>query len=667
MPQTLSMLHRFFGLSLMSGLVLALPLARAETVVEIDRIVIEAPQIQKTELSGHETVRVEPRGSGHQSAADVLGRLSGVHVLRYGGLEQATSLSIRGSGSSQVSVFFDGIPLSSASQEGITLGLIDSGDLSRIEVYRSLAPAEYGAQAIGGVVSLRSKEVLRGHHVQGRVSGGSFGTLQTSLDWRHGGLKNDLALGLNYRRTEGNFSFLDNNGTPFNPVDDLRVERQNNAQQIVQPHLHWQHHFAKDLNLNVSQHFFRVDHGVPGLENFQSRTANRSLSEWLGQWSLMSQKKIRNFFSWKNIFHHRLIKSQFSDPNGEIGLGAGQDNDNLTFILGNRLSGNFNVFKNFSLRPQFEYAFENFFPRDYLAANPEGSVSRRQQINFSLEPHLNLFSERLYLDGLFFSGHAFYNINNNDPSLAMAGTFFSSKIEHPLTATLALRYRIWDWFFAKASAGRSVRLPQFSELFGDQGYVLGNPQLASEKSLKFDAGLLWQKDFDFWLHEWRLEATYFENHVDDLIQFELANGLARASNLGKARLRGVEAVSRFRLFDFLELSQNYTWQLPRDLVSGVNGHLVGRPEHEANFGFTFEKGKFFVASNLNYIDRQYLDRLNTQVIRHRARWDARFAYRLRHEINLSFEAKNILGTQIVDAVGFPLPGRSFMGTLALDF
>jgi iron complex outermembrane receptor protein len=196
---------------------------------------------------------------------------------------------------------------------------------------------------------------------------------------------------------------------------------------------------------------------------------------------------------------------------------------------------------------------------------------------------------------------------------------------------------------------------------------LGNPQLSREKSIKFDAGLSWQRSFDLWLREWRWELTYFENHVDDLIQLELANGLARANNLGQARIRGLEAVARFKLFDFLELSQNYTWQLPRDLVSGVNGRLVGRPEHEANLVIAFKKGPFFISTGLNYIDKQYLDRLNTQVLRHRSRWDAQLSYRFRKKIHLGLEAKNILGTQIVDAVGFPLPGRSFMGSVNLKF
>lgn len=667
MPYALSISRLFYCLTSVLGMVVYPQCVQAETVVEIDRIVIEAPRDNESKVSGHELIKVTSQVPVQSTAADVVSQLAGVHVLRYGGLEQATSISIRGSGSSQVTVFFDGVPLTNASQEGITLGLINAGDLSRIEVYRSFAPAEYGAQAIGGVVSLASKNILPGHHAQVGVAGGSFGTLQTTSAWQRGGKKNDMALGFNYRRTGGDFTFSDNNGTPLNPADDRKTRRQNNAQQIVQPHFRWQHRFSDGMRLNVSQHFFRVDHGVPGLENFQSRTANRSLSEWLGQFTLSQIEKKTDHFSWKNTVYHRLFKSQFSDPNGEIGLGAGQDNDNLTLVFGDRISGKFFPCKIFSLVPQAEYVFEYFSPRDYLAASPTGSASRRQQINFSLEPHTSFFSGRFHLDGLFWSGHAFYNINNDDPSLAAAGTFFSGKIEHPLTATMAVRYKIWDNLFIKGSASRTVRLPQFNELFGDQGYVLGNPQLSSEKSIKFDAGLSWQKDFAFWLRQWRWEIAYFENHVDNLIQFELANGLARANNLGKARIRGVEAVSKLKLFDFLELSQNYTWQLPRDLVSGVNGKLVGRPEHEANFVAGFKKGPFFVSTNLNYIDKQYLDRLNTQVVRHRSRWDAHVSYKFRKKINLGLDAKNILGTQIVDAVGFPLPGRSFMGNVEVRF
>lgn len=642
------------------------PAVQAQAVIEIDRIVIQAPRREKTAASGQESIEITEKTLSHHSVSDVVERVAGVHVLRYGSQEQVTGISLRGSASSQVTVFFDDIPLGNASSEGITLNLIRAADLSRIEIYKSFSPSEYGAQAIGGVVSLKPGVVTKGQKLKATVAAGSFHTIQSFVGWQFGTEKNDVTLGFSHHRTEGDFKFEDNNGTPLNPADDRRVKRQNNAQQLVNPHLRWRHRFANHVELTVAQHFFRLHHGVPGLENFQSLTANRSLMEWLGQLTLKSDPSKTKRLHWKNTLYHRLIKSQFSDPLGEIGLGVAQDNDNLTLVLGERISVPYSITEYLRVMPQFEYVFEHFVPKDYLSASPTGSSSTRHQINFSVESHAGFWRDRLQLDGVLWSGHALYSINNNDPSLVAAGTFFSNRAEHPVTATLALRYRLWDKLFLKGSLGRSVRLPQFQELFGDQGYVLGNPQLSSEKNVKFDLGLSWQKDFDFWLRSGRAEITYFENHVEDLIQFELANGLARAGNLGKARVRGIEAVSSLSVMDLFQFSQNYTWQMPRDLMRAVGGNLVGRPEHEANFTFDFEKGPVSVSTHFNFIDRQYLDRLNTRVIRNRWRWDASAAWRIKKEIILGLELKNLIGTQIVDAVGFPLPGRSIMGSVSVQ-
>lgn len=639
----------------------------AQTAVELDRIVIEAPVHDSTDVSGQESIPVAPQNLPRRAVSEMLSRVAGVHILRTGMPEQASGISLRGSASSQVNVFLDDVPLGSASSEGITLNFLRAQDFAHVKIYKSFAPAEFGAQAIGGVVQLTPQKIKPGHGAEVSIGAGSYGTADASVGWRYGARQHELALGFDYHRTSGDFTFLDNNGTPLNSADDLKTRRRNNAQQSLHPHLLWQYHFDDHLTLKLAQHFFRVDHGVPGLENFQSQTANRSLTEWLGQVSLIKKSEGSSDPRWKNTLYHRFIKSQFSDLAGEIGLGAGQDNDNTTAIFGDRFFVNYNLGRHVSLKPQVEYGFERFVPRDYLAASPVGSASKRQTIGFSLEPHFEFFAKRFEADLLLWSGHVFYNINNNDPSLVGAGTFFSSKVEHPLTAMVSLRYRLWRDLFLKGSAGRSMRLPLFSELFGDQGFVLGNTQLTSESSLKFDLGISWQKKFSGWFDQMHLELTYFENHVQDLIQFELANGLARASNLGRARIRGVEAVLGFKFFDVFEVSPNYTWQEPRDLVSLVGGNLVGRARHEANLALDFRKKFLSVGSNLNYVDGQALDRLNTQVIRHRWRWDLNASAQLGKKFSLGLEAQNILGTQIVDAVGFPLPGRSFMGTVGARF
>lgn len=644
-------------------------LAADEPVVEIDKIVITAPVAdeENTSQTPSTQIKIPYQAPVTTTVSDLVGRSSGVHILNYGGLEAATSLSIRGSSHAQVEVYLDEVPIQTAGGEGVGLEHLAASSLERIEIFKSFTPGEFGASAIGGVISLQSKPIAKGFHHAYGLGFGSFTTIFGHAEAAYGGSKSDVLFKTDFRSTEGNFSYLDDNGTPLNSTDDQTVERQNNAAFVVHPYLKWRYRFDDRSTLTVANHFFRVDSGVPGLQNFQSQTAERSLSEWLGQVKFERSGYFDGRLSLANTSYWRLIKTQFSDLNGEIGLGAGQDNDNDTVVFGNRFLGTVSVADFMIVKPAIEYIAERFQPRDYLAANSIGSASVRQQLNLTLEPNVSFLDGRFTLSTQLRFMNAFYDINNDDPSLAASGTFFDRRVEHPWLAHAAVNFEVFPGLFLKASGGRAVRLPKFSELFGDQGYVLGNAQLESETSLKFDGGILYKKSLDGVINHWRVEANYFETRTDNLIQFELANGLARAANLGEASIRGLEVVTSARLLKHFEISQNYAWQYARDEAVNPGNFLIGRPEHEFNTALTFDKKPFHVGVFANFIDNQYLDSLNTQRIDNRLRWDAEVSYTFKNKMLFGLELKNITGTQIVDAVGFPLPGRSIFGRIDVNF
>ena len=56
---------------------------------------------------------------------------------------------------------------------------------------------------------------------------------------------------------------------------------------------------------------------------------------------------------------------------------------------------------------------------------------------------------------------------------------------------LGLRWEIVPNLFARTNVGRYVRPPDLSELYGDRGAVIGNPQLDAEVGINADAGLTW--------------------------------------------------------------------------------------------------------------------------------------------------------------------------------
>ena len=133
-----------------------------------------------TELRESLNTRVEVVGratledSGDQSVAEVLRDVPGVMTRRGSETAGGAGEQIQGIDSRQVLVLLDGQPLVGA--RGIKRGAINLDRqsvfaLERVEVVKGSASALYGSDAIGGVVSLISREPSNAAETSGLVSG----------------------------------------------------------------------------------------------------------------------------------------------------------------------------------------------------------------------------------------------------------------------------------------------------------------------------------------------------------------------------------------------------------------------------------------------------------------------------------------------------------------
>jgi vitamin B12 transporter len=87
---------------------------------------------------------------------DALSLAPGLNVVQTGGSGGQTSVFIRGTNSNQVKVLIDGIDASDPSNANgsFDFGQLLTYDIARIEVLRGPQSGLYGADAIGGVISI---------------------------------------------------------------------------------------------------------------------------------------------------------------------------------------------------------------------------------------------------------------------------------------------------------------------------------------------------------------------------------------------------------------------------------------------------------------------------------------------------------------------------------
>ena len=146
--------------------------------------------------------RAEIDASGEATVAELLRRVTGATLLRSGDEGGVTSLFVRGTGSAQTLVLFDGVRLNSPYFGGYDWSLPLATGIERIEAVRGPFSALYGADAIGGVVQLVPR---RGDTPGARVllEGGAAGARRGEVDAsaRLGGL--DLLLSGGLREGSG--------------------------------------------------------------------------------------------------------------------------------------------------------------------------------------------------------------------------------------------------------------------------------------------------------------------------------------------------------------------------------------------------------------------------------------------------------------------------------
>jgi outer membrane receptor protein involved in Fe transport len=120
----------------------------------------------------------------------------------------------------------------------------------------------------------------------------------------------------------------------------------------------------------------------------------------------------------------------------------------------------------------------------------------------------------------------------------------------------------------------------------------------------------------------------------------------------------------------VRLFGNYTYQNTEDTSATFSrgNKLPGRPLHELHQGLELfvPQGKFVY--ELDYIAQNFLDRANVFLVNSRLLHNLSVTVLpLGKHLKLTFEAKNITDNRIADFRGFPLPGRSFFGTVEGKF
>ncbi|MBN2071148.1 MAG: TonB-dependent receptor [Candidatus Krumholzibacteriota bacterium] len=619
-------------------------------------------------------IELEKGKSAFEDAAGILSNTVGVRIKQYGGLGSFATMSIRGSSSTQVQVYIDGVPLNDAWSGMTDLADLSLEDIGRIEVYRGFSPTGFGASSVGGTVNLVPGTGRVGRDGEGAnsmsasVAAGSFGARKYSAGADRQLSLLTLHLRAGYTESRGDFSFLDDNATPENPLDDANAIRENNDFTKLSLTGRMECKPAGFTSLSLNHSSVHREGGVPGIGANQSSRARLERQRRITWLRLKPLPVFSGSLHNDATIFYSSTRESFNDPAGEIDLTAAKTDNTIVSYGSNMKLKYFPPVLPLSIETFFEGRKERFHPVEHLPLYEEGPDRKRETLSCAASGDLSLLGDRI----IFTYGHRwewYANEFYDQPFFPWLPPTPQGRITGRNDSPGAgLRLMPFSFLTIKGNAGRYYRVPTFFEMFGNLGSVTGDASLTPETGFNRDIGIILSSERFAWIRDLFIEAIYLHNEIDDLILFfPNSQSTVKPENIGSATVRGVELSAAGSLPWPVRISGNYCWLESVDTgpIPYYNGNsLPGRPEHAASISLQYDAKWWGARWETNYTSPNFLDRANMKEAGARTIHNLNLVIRPPlGGVTFTIEGLNIGDEKTSDVAGFPLPGRSFYASV----
>lgn len=627
------------------------------------------------------TIRAEQFESRVTSLSELLREAVGLQVRSYGGLGSFATVSIRGSTSEQVNIYVDGVLMNPALGGGVNLADFSLSSVESIEIYRGFTPSFLGSAAMGGAINIRTKRPAQGGTAgSGSLSYGSYGTGEASglVSWSRGAGTSRATEGLvslDLTRSDGDFRFFDNNGTPSEAGDDGFETRINNRFSMGDLLGRWGLSLQSGGRVETEATVTTRRQGVPGIDAFQSPDARSEMTRALLKTGLLDDHLAGGRLSLSVDAFYTSTWQRFQDRSGGTTGGPAADSRNILDAAGPSVYLRWHPSPAAGIGQYLGLLFsarrETAERTEHLNPVPDRGRATRFAWTLGAEDEIHFAGGRVVVTPSA-RWERFANSFEAKPGVPVPPATRDS--DSRLIGRLGAAWRPGPHLSVRANAGRFYRVPSFTELFGDQGTVSGSGDLLPEEGWNYDVGASWETDGTAGqgpLNRLHLETALFRRDADNLIQFvQTSQSHVTAQNIGKARVSGVEVSAAVGLLGCLSGDLNYTWQVAEDRSDTFRrgSDLPGRPRHEgsARASLTRSWGRPYYEFSYvgpNYFDAAAAALVGSGVSRDRLRAPGRYLHNLGFtrslgpRLQMTLEADNIFNVKVVDVVRYPIPGR----------
>ena len=627
------------------------------------------------------------------SLETVLNKTIGLKVGQTGGLGSSSRIIVHGLEGNRIQILWDGIPMST-SDGAFSLDEIPIDIIERIEVYKSIIPARFGCDGLGGAVNIVTKEFST-DYLDASYEFGSYQTHKGSVFSRKNFPKSGVLLGAGgyYTSAKNDYSFR------VPERENLLVRRDHDRFRSYM--LKGKIAFTKLWFDEISTEFgyynrFNEIQGI--LKNIQ-HAENQSgmfmlenkliksgiLNDRLNLESHLSLSHMTNNFVDIAQVNYDFEGNIYPSPNGMGETGEVPHNSNdKSLEINERINFDYKLSANQSLNLNTLINYAQRQPNDEIASQHAGFViggfpSKKTSVISGLTWDTKLFDRKL--TNMFSA--KYFHLHSEIEDLTSYEMIEAPKKKNNTTSQIgwieAMKYEAFRGFHLKASYQRAIRLPNSQELFGDGIITFPAAGLKPEKSHNFNLGFLIDKNDILGLSRLQFEVNGFYMQVSDMIKLMKQHMAAGYVNAEKVHIKGIETELKLDITPTVYAYGNLTYQDLRDVLNYLPGtqapnptkglRLPNIPYLFANFGAEYHRDQLFKNWHIKaFWDGKFTDEffyfwelteLQKRRIPRSFVNDIGLLLTYKNKYSVALECHNMMNKEVWDQFRQPLAGRTF--------
>ena len=600
---------------------------------------------------------------GYVSLVDGLSAVPGLRVAQSGGPGGQTSVFIRGTNSNHVLVLRDGVPINDPGDPGgaFNFGVDTLADVERIEVVRGPMSSLYGTGAIGGVINLITRHGAGAPHGHVTLAGGAPRAVLA---------QGDVAGGFGIYDYAASVQGLSERGfdqTPHREAAIYTGEVDGDRSKLAQVEL-GATPFA-DTRVSVLLRARDAKYGydevgpVLAYDGGNATGYDASLFGRLG----VSSKLLNG--AWDTSLYLTHVQD---DRRYTTTLDA-QDPNQITDDSRYHSRRTDAQWNNTVHLPDYSALTASSVTFGYEHQSDQSDTKTNTVYgdypdSSSVHAHDDTDSGFFGAQATMFKRLALTGQLREDAT-TIAGDAFTWRVGGVLDVPETLSH-------LKASYGTSFRAPALYDRYGIDsfGYV-GNPNLRPERAQGWEAGIVTDLPFNA-NDNASLGATYFNNHIHDLIEVAYAADFLSSSpvNIDRARAEGVEATLTLRASPWVQADLTYTHTDTRNL--STRAPLLRRPQNQASGNLRIVPSPSVVITPELLYTSHFQDYLTSDagvpgltpglspsglIVNFNVTWQATPA------VQLFTWGKNLNNAHFEPVNGYQTPGASFLAGARLGF